>query len=68
VEDRIGVNNVVGGSPSAEIVEFRNFMEELELADLPLVGRTFTCYHASGRAMSRVDRIFISDEWAVRWG
>ncbi|MCH84503.1 LINE-1 reverse transcriptase like, partial [Trifolium medium] len=43
-------------------------MEELEMVDLPLVGRRFTWFQANGRAMSRIDRVLISDEWAMRWG
>jgi hypothetical protein len=41
---------------------------QLELVDIPLLGRKFTWYHASGRLMSRIDRVLISDEWAQRWG
>jgi hypothetical protein len=67
-EERIGVNNVNGVSTSPESIEFRSFLEELELVDLPLHGRRFTWYHASGRAMSRIDRVLISDEWACLWG
>ncbi|MCH86627.1 LINE-1 reverse transcriptase like, partial [Trifolium medium] len=67
-EERFGVNSVGGASTPTEIIEFRRFLEDLELVDLPLVGRRFTWFQASGRAMSRIDRILISDEWAMRWG
>ncbi|WJX76187.1 hypothetical protein P8452_59630 [Trifolium repens] len=67
-EERVGVNVEEGRAVSMEVVEFRNFLEELELVDLPLLGRHFTWYQASGRSMSRIDRILISDEWASRWG
>ncbi|MCH80895.1 LINE-1 reverse transcriptase like, partial [Trifolium medium] len=67
-EERVGVNSVDGATTTSEIMEFQNFMEDLELVDLPLLGRRFTWYHANGRAMSRIDRILISDEWALRWG
>ncbi|GAU24549.1 hypothetical protein TSUD_148900 [Trifolium subterraneum] len=68
-DERMGVNSGDGGGSSlTEIGEFCKFIEELELVDLPLVGRRFTWYHANGRAMSRIDRILISDEWALRWG
>ncbi|GAU43110.1 hypothetical protein TSUD_373050 [Trifolium subterraneum] len=67
VDERVGVNS---GDPmiTSEMVEFRNFIEELELMDLPLLGRCFTWFQPSGRAMSRLDRVLISDEWAFRWG
>jgi hypothetical protein len=68
MEERVGVNNVEGSSSSTEVIEFGNFLEELELVDLPLLGRRFTWYQASGLAMSRIDRVLISDEWASRWG
>ncbi|PNX54952.1 cysteine-rich receptor-like protein kinase, partial [Trifolium pratense] len=67
-EERIDVNNVNGVTTSSEIIEFQNFMEALELIDLPLFGRRFTWYQASGGAMSRIDRVLISDEWAIGWG
>ncbi|WJX17552.1 hypothetical protein P8452_07455 [Trifolium repens] len=50
------------------MVEFGSFLEDLELVDLNLLGRRFTWYQPNGRAMSRLDRILISDEWANRWG
>jgi hypothetical protein len=50
-DERSGINNVDGVATSTEIIEFRSFLEELELVDLPLLGRQFTWYQASGRAM-----------------
>ncbi|GAU21871.1 hypothetical protein TSUD_33680 [Trifolium subterraneum] len=38
------------------------------MVDLPLLGRRFTWYNSNGRAMSRLDRFLISDEWALKWG
>jgi hypothetical protein len=67
-DERSGINSVDGVSSSTEIVEFRSFLEDLELVDLPLLGRRFTWYQPSGRAMSRLDRVLISDEWASKWG
>ncbi|MCH87331.1 endonuclease/exonuclease/phosphatase family protein [Trifolium medium] len=64
-EERSGVNSGVVGTTTTETFEFRNFIEELELVDLPLIGRHFTWYQSSGRAMSRIDRMLISDEWAI---
>jgi hypothetical protein len=68
MEERVGCNLSIGRSSTSEVVEFQNFVEELELVDLPLLGRRFTWFHSSGRAMSRIDRVLISDEWASRWG
>ncbi|CAJ2644334.1 unnamed protein product [Trifolium pratense] len=66
-EERSGINNA-DGVTWTEIIEFHHFLEELELVDLPLLGMRFTWYQASGRAMSKIDRILISDEWASIWG
>jgi hypothetical protein len=41
-EERVGVNVDEGGTPSTEMVEFRHFLEKLELVDLPLLGRRFS--------------------------
>jgi hypothetical protein len=63
-DERVGVNSVEVGRESVDLVEFRTFLEELELVDLPLLGRRFTWYHPNGRVMSRIDRMLVSDEWA----
>ncbi|WJX93090.1 hypothetical protein P8452_74658 [Trifolium repens] len=68
LEERVGVNVMEARVVTTEIIEFRKFVEELELLDLPILGRKFTWYQASGRAMSRIDRILISDEWSHKWG
>jgi hypothetical protein len=68
MEERVGNYAEDGRVTTLEVLEFGNFVEELELVDLPLLGRKFTWYHASGRSMSRIDRALISDEWAQRWG
>jgi hypothetical protein len=47
---------------------FGRFVEELELLDIPIVGRRFTWFHANGIAMSRIDRLLVSSEWLEMWG
>ncbi|WJX18270.1 hypothetical protein P8452_08084 [Trifolium repens] len=68
MEERVGITVAEGRSTSLEVVEFQKFVEDLELVDLPILGRRFTWYHPNGRAMNRIDRALISDEWAARWG
>ncbi|WJX33767.1 hypothetical protein P8452_21944 [Trifolium repens] len=68
MEERVGSSLGEHRNPSSEVLEFCKFVEDLELVDLPILGRRFTWYHASGLAMSRIDRMLISDEWALRWG
>jgi hypothetical protein len=60
----IGVSNLVG----REVTEFREFISQMELVDLPLLGRQFTWFHTNGIAMSRLDRVLISPEWVTLWG
>jgi hypothetical protein len=68
MEERVGNVLEEVRTLSTEMLEFRHFVEDLEVVDLPLLGRRFTRYHASGRAMSRIDRMFISEGWESRWG
>lgn len=52
---------------SSEGAEFNEFIEDLQLNDLPLVGRKFTWHRANGSCMSRIDRFLVSDEWLAVW-
>ncbi|PNY03509.1 cysteine-rich receptor-like protein kinase, partial [Trifolium pratense] len=38
------------------------------LLDLPVLGRKFTWFHPNGRAMSRIDRALVSEDWLTLWG
>ena len=64
-EERRGVNEEVGSSQREEILLFNNFVRDVELEDLNLLGRRFTWYHPNRRAMSRIDRVFIFEEWGI---
>ncbi|GAU33007.1 hypothetical protein TSUD_358740 [Trifolium subterraneum] len=68
VTERRGVASDVLSHPSREMMEFRWFLEDLELVDMPLVGRQFTWFHQNGVAMSRLDRVLVSHDWARLWG
>ncbi|XP_028079578.1 uncharacterized protein LOC114281323 [Camellia sinensis] len=56
------------------MIEFNNFIEELELLDLPMFGRQFTWSNSGdGGRWSRIDRVLLSSEWLVKlklklWG
>lgn len=59
----------VGGQISnKEMVEFTSFAADMELLDLPLLGRKFTWYRSDGTAMSRVDRFLLLEDWISNWG
>lgn len=47
--------------------EFNEFIEDLDLIDLPLTGRKYTWHRSNGSCMSRIDRFLISEEWASQW-
>jgi endonuclease/exonuclease/phosphatase family metal-dependent hydrolase len=65
-DERCGVNPVVANS--MEIRELMEFMEGMDLVDVPILGRRFTWFHPSGRAMSRIDRVLVSEDWLSLWG
>jgi hypothetical protein len=65
-EERRGVVNEV--SSSLEMSGFREFVEDLNLIDLPLLGRRFTWFHSNGISMSRLDRCLVSLDWVEKWG
>jgi hypothetical protein len=66
--ERRGINDVATSSQLLEMSLFNNFISEVELEDINVLGRRFTWYHANGRSMSRIDRVLISKEWVQAWG
>ncbi|KAK7281475.1 hypothetical protein RIF29_09513 [Crotalaria pallida] len=46
---------------------FNKWVDEMELVDLPLIGRKFTYYQGGGGVMSRIDKILLSAEWLTCW-
>ena len=67
-DERRGVNEGVSSGQREEIILFNNFVREVELEDLNVLGRRFSWYHPNGRSMSRIDRVLISEEWGILWG
>ncbi|GKV22646.1 hypothetical protein SLEP1_g32498 [Rubroshorea leprosula] len=58
----------IGSSVNArEMRDFKKFISDSGLVDLPLNGRKYTWYHASGGSMSRLDRFLVSEEWLLNW-
>lgn len=65
---RINERKGLSGQPARlEIEEFKNFIVDMDLIDPPLLGRKFTWYKNDGTAMSRLDRILLSEDWINRW-
>lgn len=50
-----------------EIELFSDFISGVGLIDLPLIGRKFTWYKPNGRAMSRLDRFLMTEDWLNTW-
>lgn len=50
-----------------ESEDFNDFIDDMELVDIPLLGRKFTWVRPNGRQMSRLDRFLISQEWLTKW-
>ncbi|WJX67033.1 hypothetical protein P8452_51532 [Trifolium repens] len=67
-EERRGVNNNFFITNPLELSEFQAFVNSMELEDIPVLGRKFTWFHPNGSAMSRIDRVLLSDEWLSLWG
>jgi exonuclease III len=67
-EERKGIANLNFQSPSLEIVEFEAFVSNMEVVDLPVLGRKFSWFHPNGQSMSRIDRALVSEEWISVWG
>ncbi|MCI41722.1 endonuclease/exonuclease/phosphatase family protein, partial [Trifolium medium] len=65
-EERIGAS--IEASVTSDMRDYVGFVEDMEVVDLPLLGRRFTWFHPSGRAMSRIDRVLVSEEWLCSWG
>ena len=49
------------------IREFNEWIDELEVMEVPWLGRKFTWYRPKGASRSRLDRFLVSHEWLVRW-
>ena len=47
--------------------EFKAFIEDLELTDLPALGKKFTYFSSDGVTMSRIDRFLVSEGFIARW-
>lgn len=47
--------------------ESNNFIMEMEIEDLPMIGRKFTWYRPNGKARSRLDRILVTSGRLNTW-
>jgi exonuclease III len=66
--ERRGVGQAVSAVYSQELPLFNDSLKELDLVDMPLIGRRFTWFHPNGVTMSRLDQVLLSHDWGLRWG
>jgi exonuclease III len=50
-----------GDSRQGERILFNHFVEDMELIDVPVMGKKFSWFSADGKSMSRIDRFLLSD-------
>lgn len=65
--ERRGISRSVGDEGQEVRCSFNQFIEEMELIDLPLLGRKFTWYQPNGSAISRLDRFLVSESRLAQW-
>ncbi|KAH1203097.1 hypothetical protein GmHk_17G049420 [Glycine max] len=64
--ERVGNNGGIQ-QRGREILEFNNFIENMELVELPSVGRKFSRIKEAGNAMSRLERALVLIKWLNLW-
>lgn len=65
MEERRGsLNMKIGG---VEMIEINSFIQNMELEDIPLVGRRYTLYKPNSCCKSKLDRFLVSKEWIENW-
>jgi len=67
-EERRGVQEVDGSNRRRKRRLFNDFFDKIVLEDLNPLGRKFTWFHSNGVAMSRIDRVLVSEDWELVWG
>lgn len=55
------------GFDANEARGFQDLIDELNLIDLPFIGRRFTWFKANGSASSRSDRFLVLEGWIDVW-
>ncbi|GAU46303.1 hypothetical protein TSUD_283280 [Trifolium subterraneum] len=57
-----------GGSVYRERIEFSQFIDAMELVDIPVLGKKFTWFNSDCSAMSRLDRFLLSEGFIEKGG
>jgi hypothetical protein len=67
-EERRGIGPIISSSLTVEMREFNIFIDNINVEDVPVMGGSFTWFHPNGVAMSRLDRMLVSEGWYSLWG
>ncbi|KAL8469441.1 hypothetical protein ACS0TY_032331 [Phlomoides rotata] len=52
---------------SRDIDRFEEFITQSSLFELSLVGRSYTWYQPDSSCKSKIDRMFVNNEWLRKW-
>lgn len=63
-EERKGAS---AGRVTREMREFDDFISNMGLNDLPLIDKKFSWHRSDGKAIGRIDRFLISNDWLDKW-
>lgn len=63
-DERRGVSN---GHGRREIAGFNQFISEMNLVDVPTLGKKFTWCSGDGKARNRLDIFLLSEELISKW-
>jgi hypothetical protein len=55
-------------SRQGEIISFTQFVEDMEVIDILVLGKKFTWFSSDGKSMSRIDRFLLSDGFISKFG
>lgn len=50
-----------------QVREFNHFIDDMELIDVPIVGRKFTWFSVGGKASNIIDICLVCLRWLARW-
>jgi exonuclease III len=57
-----------GTCSQVERAEFGNFIDAIEVIDIPMAGKKFTWFNSEGTVMSRLDRFLLSESFIDKGG
>jgi len=63
--ERVGSRH--SNSEANLIAEFNEWLADMEIHDIPCVGKPFTWVRPNGSSKSKLDRVLVSDAWLSKW-